>query len=189
VLRGPGTDPKYAPARGYRYDGLYYVRRYSYEDGVDGFRICQFLLVRDGVDEGVVETLPPGPERPAPRARSTVQRIVRNTEMVRRIKTLYCHRCQLCGVVLATKGGAYAEGAHIRPLGLPHDGPDVAGNVLCLCPNDHVRFDGLSICITDDLRVLDVATRAVLGGLSVKRGHAIDPKHLAYHRRMCGIEA
>ena len=61
--------------------------------------------------------------------------------------------------------GRYAEGAHIRPLGYPHDGPDVLGNVLCLCPNDHVRFDYGAIWLDDRLYVVD----AQLG----KAGHRI----------------
>ncbi|MCX5892441.1 MAG: HNH endonuclease, partial [Deltaproteobacteria bacterium] len=30
---------------------------------------------------------------------------------------------------------------HIKPLGSPHDGPDVRENILCVCPNHHVMLD------------------------------------------------
>lgn len=42
---------------------------------------------------------------------------------------------------LNAKVAPYAEAAHIRALGSPHNGPDVIENVLCLCPNHHVLFD------------------------------------------------
>jgi predicted restriction endonuclease len=35
----------------------------------------------------------------------------------------------------------YAEAHHIKPLGAPHNGPDVRANILCVCPNDHVLLD------------------------------------------------
>jgi hypothetical protein len=47
---------------------------------------------------------------------------------------LYDFTCQICGTRLATPAGAYAEICHIKPLGRPHNGPDVPENILCLCP-------------------------------------------------------
>lgn len=84
---------------------------------------------------------PDGYDGPAPRVETTIQRVVRNTKVAQRVKELHTNRCQVCGIVIETGGGVYSEGAHVRPLGKPHDGPDVAGNVLCLCPNHHVQFD------------------------------------------------
>jgi len=72
---------------------------------------------------------------PTARRSSTVQRLVRNTVCAVRAKEWHEHRCQICGVQLQTPGGPYAEGAHIRALGRPHDGPDVESDLLCLCPN------------------------------------------------------
>jgi putative restriction endonuclease len=77
----------------------------------------------------------------APRRETTVLRIVRDTRQARRIKELYDYRCQMCGVRLEGLAGPYAEAAHIRPLGSPHNGPDTPENILCLCPNHHVLFD------------------------------------------------
>jgi predicted restriction endonuclease len=77
-----------------------------------------------------------------------VQRLVRNTKMSTKVKDLHSYACKVCGVVIEIAVGAYAEGAHIRPLGRPHDGPDIESNVLCLCPNDHVRFEFGTILIT-----------------------------------------
>ncbi|MEW2076763.1 HNH endonuclease [Streptomyces sp. NPDC013433] len=40
--------------------------------------------------------------------------------------------------------------AHIRGLGRPHYGPDELQNLLCLCANCHVLFDGLEIYVDSD---------------------------------------
>src|SRR5207253_1293558 len=93
---------------------------------------------------------------PAPRREGTVQRIIRNTAMARAVKQLHNYTCQMCGLRLETPVGPYAEGAHIKPLGAPHDGPDSAGNVLCLCPNHHVLFDVGAITIADDLSLIGI---------------------------------
>jgi len=123
------------------------------------------------------------PQGPAPRAEANVQRLIRNTAVSRRVKELHGYRCQVCGELIGiVGGGAYAEGAHIRPLGRPHDGPDVESNVLCLCPNDHVRFEFGALVIDDDLTVIDRIGDRVVGVLRTVTGHTIDPVQLAYHR-------
>lgn len=59
----------------------------------------------------------------------------------------------MCGVRLEGAAGPYAERAHIRPLGSPHDGPDDESNILCLCPNHHALFDLGGVAVADDLRL------------------------------------
>jgi putative restriction endonuclease len=66
--------------------------------------------------------------------------------------------------------------------GRPHDGPDVIENVLCLCPNDHKRFDLKAIYVDSDYSISDTATGSKLGRLSIVRGHTPNPEHLRYHR-------
>ncbi|MFF4624980.1 HNH endonuclease [Nonomuraea jabiensis] len=85
--------------------------------------------------------------------------------------------------------GQYAEGAHIRPLGSPHDGHDVAGNLLCLCPNDHVLFDQGAIIVKADLTVVNRLTGESRGPLRTVAGHDIDPQYLAYHRNITDVTA
>ena len=46
------------------------------------------------------------------------------------------------------RAASYSEGAHIRPLGKPHDGPDQPDNVLC--PNCHVLFGAGAFAIRPD---------------------------------------
>jgi putative restriction endonuclease len=106
--------------------------------------------------------------------------------MARRVKEMYDHTCQVCGVRLVLPGcRAYAEGAHIRPLGKPHDGPDTADNVLCLCPNDHFLFDHGARYLTDALEVGSDATN-VKTPLVLVAGHKLDSDVIRYHRSLFG---
>lgn len=79
-----------------------------------------------------------------------------------RVKGMHEFRCQICGERLETAAGHYAEGAHIRPLGRPHDGSDSVANVLCLCPNDHVRLNRGAIYIDDTMQIRDAKTDGVV---------------------------
>jgi putative restriction endonuclease len=94
------------------------------------------------------------------------------------IKALYKYACQVCGTVLGTPAGPYAEAAHIRPLGAPHNGPDMPDNVLCLCPNHHVLFDCGSFAIQQDLSL-----QGIPGKLRMQSGHSLNPAYLEYHRK------
>jgi hypothetical protein len=76
------------------------------------------------------------------RVEQSISRIVRDTEISLEIKKLYGYRCQVCGKRLEVEPGLfYAEAHHLKPLGGEHKGPDVRGNLLCLCPNHHALFD------------------------------------------------
>lgn len=183
VVRGARGDPTHSPATGFRYDGLYRVEESWREPGLSGFRVCRYRLVRLG-DGGTPVPISAAaiPAGPAPRAETTVQRIVRNTAVSIWVKEHHQYACQICGQVIVIASGRYAEGAHIRPLGRPHDGPDVAGNILCLCPNDHVKFEYGSLVIDDDLTIVDPATGARNGVLRTTAGHEVDVAQLTYHR-------
>lgn len=171
---------------GYRYDGLYRVVRYWPEPGRDGFRVWRFELHRLPEDarpvvyprpDGVGEPDAGAGEGPAPRAETVVQRIVRDTAVGRAVKRLHDSTCQACSTRLVTPGGPYAEAAHIRPLGRPHDGPDAPGNVLCLCPNCHVRFDFGAWTVGEDGALVGLP-----GRLRTHPRHPLDAACLAYHR-------
>jgi hypothetical protein len=71
---------------------------------------------------------------PPRRIPSTIDRLVRDTAITLQVKRLHNYCCQVCGLRLETPAGPFAEGAHVHPLGSPHNGPDLLGNVLCLCP-------------------------------------------------------
>ncbi|GAA4186539.1 hypothetical protein GCM10022252_18680 [Streptosporangium oxazolinicum] len=143
----------------------------AYFHGVDHNR----LLTRIGLD---------AMSSPASRREAIVERVIRDSLLAEQIKRAHDFHCQICGDRLTLHRGFYAEGAHIRPLGKPHNGPDEPGNLLCLCPNHHVLFDRGMITIQADLTATDTASGASLGGLRVTENHEISQDHLDYHRQV-----
>ncbi|WP_406603295.1 HNH endonuclease [Neolewinella marina] len=95
----------------------------------------------------------------------------------RKLKELYSYECQVCRTSIQTNAGLYIEAAHIQPLGTPHNGPDVISNILCLCPNHHVRFDYGGFTVSDTLELIGEK-----GRLFVHPKHALGQSFLAYHR-------
>ncbi len=188
VIRGAKGNPAHSPASGYRYDGLYRVADHWSHVGKSGFRVWQFRLVRLSVLEEVPYVpegnVPVGSRRPRT-SQGVTTRVVRDTTVSRFVKRLYGDACQVCGVRLEIPGGALSEGAHIRALGRPHNGPDTIDNVLCLCPNHHTLFDGGGIYISDDLEVHD-HQGSVIRVLKRDAGHPIDVEHLRAHRERWG---
>lgn len=190
VIRGAHHGSPYAPSSGFRYDGLFRVVDAWHETGKDGFQICRFKLIKHDAD--VAARTDDANDGPAPagnkspgRRESIVQRVVRCTEVSQYIKQLYDDTCQACGTRLPLPGGrGYSEGAHIRPLGRGHDGPDVSSNVLCLCPNCHVLFDKGALVVDTDMKVWvnGEPTRMLV----VDDRHVIDDEHLVYHRDRYG---
>jgi len=100
----------------------------------------------------------------------------------RRVKEIYDYTCQVCGTRLETPAGPYAEGAHIKPLGTPHNGPDIEANILCLCPNHHVLFDDGAIALTDDFGLLGIP-----GEPQLVLRHEIFLDFVSYHREHFGV--
>ena len=121
----------------------------------------------------------PSPIQPIERREATFMRLVRDTQISNLIKQLYQHKCQVCNKALQLAQGLYAEGAHIQPLGSPHNGPDVQSNILCLCPNHHVLFDGGAFSIADDFSLIGIS-----GSLTVRPTHQIDLEYIRYHRSL-----
>ncbi|AKD04363.1 YDG/SRA domain-containing protein [Pontibacter korlensis] len=185
VIRGYTHKSALSPKSGYTYAGLFSVVDAWEEVGKSGFKICRFRLVYSGGNE----------ERKSPeeveldhstkdkkRKQGTVMRVVRDTKIALEVKKLYKYECQVCKTAIKTKSGYYAEGAHIRPLGMPHDGDDSLANLLCLCPNHHVMFDKGTFTISDSFQILG----EVEGELFVHPKHQIAPQHLTYHREIHG---
>jgi hypothetical protein len=106
---------------------------------------------------------------PPARILTTTYRILRDTEVAQKLKADHDYRCQICDTTIELPDGRrYAEGHHIRPLGRPHDGPDIRENMVVLCPNHHAMCDYRAIRLT-----VDVLRRI--------EGHIIDPLYIAYH--------
>jgi hypothetical protein len=76
------------------------------------------------------------------RIKQETYRILRDTALAREVKESNKYQCHICGQILKLSDERpYAEAHHIKPLGSPHDGPDVRENILCVCPNHHVLLD------------------------------------------------
>lgn len=106
------------------------------------------------------------------RVELALNRVVRDTKLVRLLKELYANSCQICGESLLLPGGRYySEGHHVKPLGQPHNGPDIASNLLILCPNHHVLCDLGAI-------VLNPAV------LRIHPLHALGPEYIEYHNEI-----
>lgn len=136
------------------------------------------LRLVDSLVGNAVGTLPPpmptveavDVSEPPPRVRSEVYRVLRDTELARRIKALHNCKCQRChSEGLELPGGKlYAEVHHIQPLGGDHNGPDITGNILCVCPNCHVLLDY-------------GAARLDVSQLDSCPGHQVQTKYVDYH--------
>lgn len=181
-----------ATTLGFRYDGLYLVEDAWMGPGASGRIICRYRLrllipVPDDADVGDIEPATVGKRpKPADRRMSTHYRLVRDGAVPGLVKSLYDFTCQICGARLETVGGAYAEGAHLVPLGGGHQGVDHISNVLCLCPNHHVLLDHGAIALTDDWEVID-RSGAVIGRLQIHDDHGLDRAHAARHRLIYGF--
>jgi hypothetical protein len=64
----------------------------------------------------------------------------RDEKTIAQLKIIRGFRCQICGIQILKKNGAfYVEAAHITPK--KHKGPENPKNILILCPNHHKEFD------------------------------------------------
>lgn len=179
VTRGLGSTRQHT----YRYDGLYLVERWWVDRGKSGFRIYRFALRK--IDDKPIST--PAGELPLPtsneepdKVESYTTRIIRDTLVSETVKEIHQHFCQTCSTRIERPGGAYAQAAYIRPLGRPHNGPDTVDNILCLCPNCQVLFDGWAFAIEDDGSLIG----ALSGSLFEKKDHPVNREYLRYHRRL-----
>lgn len=187
VIRGHTHKSNFSPPKGYTYGGLYSVVDAWQEQGKSGFKICRFRLVYcgNGSSRRSSEEIELDHDiRERKRASTTILRMVRDSVIATDIKKLYKYKCQVCNEVLQTKNGFYAEGAHIKPIGKPHNGDDAIGNLLCLCPNHHVLFDHGTFSIGSNYDLIG----DLFGSLNVHKNHNIDEANLSYHRRVHGFE-
>ena len=107
-----------------------------------------------------------GNEKPS-RVVHEVSRIIRDTGLSRRLKILHRNRCQICNETVRVGGGKdYSEAHHIRPLGVPHNGPDVPSNIIVVCPNHHVQLDYGGLELT---------------GIRQHPNHTIDREYMNYY--------
>jgi len=176
-----GYQVEKGPAKGYRYDGLYFVSHFERVVGLEGFQICRFHLQRENIKTEQEISLP---DSPAERASRTVNSIVRNVIFRERIKDIYNHTCQVCGVYLKrpnVKNGI-SVAAHIKGLGKPHNGPDIKENMLCLCPNHHAQFDSYSFYINPDTFTIVGLDDNSQETITTSTKHKVNAEYLKYHK-------
>ncbi|MCP9234706.1 YDG/SRA domain-containing protein [Lewinella sp. JB7] len=184
VIRGQNHRSEYSPQKGYRYDGLFRVEDYWKEKGKSGFEVWRFRMRQlkflsnqiyeiqsRQVNEDEFEYGAPK------RVETRITRIIRDTRLSKQVKEMYDFKCQVCKTRIETNAGPYAEAAHIKPLGAPHNGPDDLSNLLCLCPNHHVRFDYGGFSVSDTFDLIGEP-----GKLHVHSAHQINKTFLGYHR-------
>ena len=103
------------------------------------------------------------------RAKCETYRILRDTALAREIKMLHQNRCQLCDEVIHLPNSkTYSEAHHLKPLGHPHSGPDIAANIIVVCPNHHVECDYGAI-------------KLELSGIRLHPKHHIGLEYIEYH--------
>jgi putative restriction endonuclease len=121
----------------------------------------------------------------SPNRRSTVQdQVQRDQMLVEELKSLYDHQCQICGERLQqSSNDGYSEVHHLKPLGSPHNGPDVSENMLVLCPNHHADFDNGMVRIEPESMQITHEYDARMSGRSLRAhdNHEVGGKYLQYH--------
>ena len=109
-------DDLFSPAKSLG-DGIWKLNNYSVKDS--------------WVDDAAVRRIP-----------VNIDKLVRDTALTLRVKALVGPECQLCSTTIVLPDGRfYLEAHHIKPLGSPHNGPDIQSNLLIVCPNCHVKCD------------------------------------------------
>lgn len=182
IIRGSKYKSSLSPKSGYAYGGLYIVTDSWQEKGKSGFYVWRFRLEKIQDNKYLVSDSSNNSEyilEPTETIRKEIKllSIVRNIKTSREIKELYNYQCQICGLSLELPSGKYAEGAHIKPLGSPHNGSDSKDNLLCLCPNCHVLFDNGAISIDENFNILGLENKQLI----VHKNHFINKNNLTYH--------
>jgi len=180
-----GFQIKNGPISGYRYDGLYYVTKYERLKGKRGFYICRFYLESENNFKDLEAKLSNNFKQnyiSPTRSYATVNKLNRNIKLSEKIKSLYDYKCQICNTRLNSPSGPIAIGAHIKPLGKPHNGPDVIQNMLCLCPNHHDQFDSFSFYIEPNNFEIIGLNNLNNKKITINKKHKIDKDFLIYHK-------
>lgn len=176
--------------KGYVYRGLFRVADHWMTVGQEGFRICQFKLLK--IEPG--QLVPPQRVDPLAGAETPIEeqvrryvsqdRLVRDSKVASAVKKMYDNTCQICRerLIVSLEGEAYSEAAHIQAVGKPHLGIDRIDNVLCLCPNCHALFDRGALQLTDTLDVIDGITGRFRAALAQAKGHNIGIEFARKHR-------
>jgi len=140
------------------------IHKVANEDIDTIFNYSDEAVKEDKISNLIIDDL----ELPA-RTRREINSINRDQGLVRDLKELYNNQCQICSITLKISNTiSYSEVHHIRPLGYPHNGPDIHSNMIVVCPNCHVQLDFRE-------------TRLSKRTLNLKHSHNIDEIYINYH--------
>jgi len=124
------------------------------------------------------------------RIRTNILRVIRDTEMTTKLKEKYDNKCQICSKRITIFEGEniryYSEAHHLKPLAQIHNGPDIEGNIIILCPNHHVEFDYGVIAINpeDSMTIIHKEKDNQFNSKKITLKHKILDEFIKYHFRI-----
>lgn len=177
VVRGKAAT-QFSPQSGYRYDGLYLPTDVWRERGRSGHLVWRYRL--DAIPGESRDLF--HPERLSDQGRKAVSEIAHaahamKKESTNRVREMHGYKCQVCGEVMHTPLGPYADIVHLQPARVPHDGPDLVSNLVCACPTHAVQLRRGFISIQDDGSLIGRD-----GSLRTHSDHQIGAGFARYHR-------
>ena len=177
VVRGKGAT-QFSPTSGYRYDGLYIPSDVWRERGRSGHFVWRYRLdALSGESSRLRDST-----RLSEQGRKAVTEVVFSpsvmaSEAPRRVREIHGSRCQVCGECVNTPLGPLAELVFLQPPHVPHDGPNIESNLLCLCPSHANLLRRGFISVHDDGSLVGLA-----GSLRMHRDHRVGAGFARYHR-------
>lgn len=119
------------------------------------------------------------------RTQRTVVEVGRSQSLSQNLKKLYKHHCQLCGQRVQVGVSEYAsESHHVQPVGGKHGGPDIAENIIIVCPNHHLMFDRGAVTIDlKQKKVIHVDVENSIHNTSLILKHYLQEQYIEYHNQ------
>ena len=106
-----------------------------------------------------------------------VMRFLRDSGKVKKLKELYCNRCQICGYTFEyDEGKFYSEVHHYNPLMASAD--DELDNMIVVCPNHHAEFDHNMIAVDSSSTIIIDRRGKKIAGIRFKNGHSLNRKNI-----------
>ena len=108
---------------------------------------------------------------------SEVNRFIRDSTLVKKLKKLYGSRCQICGYTIEySEDMFYSEVHHYKPL--ERGGSDDIGNMLVLCPNHHAEFDYKMLVVKTDGRSVINRNGEKVAEIKFQSSHRLGMKNI-----------
>lgn len=117
------------------------------------------------------------------KSKSEVNRFLRDSALVKKLKKLYADRCQICGFTFEYQlNKFYSEVHHYNPL--EENGNDDIDNMIVVCPNHHSELDYKMIAIDYDGTTIIDKTGNKIGKISFHDGHKLSQKNIQSQLRV-----